>query len=340
MKRNIVLVGFMGVGKSAVANFMKENRNMMVIDTDHLIEEKEGCSIQEIFREKGEPYFRSLETKLLKELCTDSTSNTVISCGGGMVLDPANVTLMEKLGVVVVLTATPETIYWRVKKCKHRPLLENNMSAEHIRNLLDKRKDFYEKASDVQIETDNKTIEEVGGILMEIYTKGGDKGSTSLYDGKRVKKYELRVETYGTFDELNAHLCLCEKYVTSEQNKAWLNKIQDLMIQLSAELATENQEMKKRLALITREDSLALERAIDHYLKELPKITSLVMPGRSKGAAYLHVARTVSRRGERLLVRLAEEIEVREELLIYANRLSDFLYAMASEEDFRFHEEE
>lgn len=173
---------------------------------------------------------------------------------------------------------------------------------------------------------------------MAIYTKGGDKGSTSLYDGKRVKKYDLRVETYGTFDELNAHICLCEKYVTSEQNKAWLNKIQELMIRLSAELATEDKEKQKRLTLITEEDSSALERAIDHYLEEQPKITTLVMPGRSKGAAYLHVARTVARRGERLLVRLAQEVEIREELLIYVNRLSDFLYAMASEEDFRYSE--
>ena len=173
---------------------------------------------------------------------------------------------------------------------------------------------------------------------MAIYTKGGDKGNTSLYDGKRVKKCDLRVETYGTFDELNAHLCLSEKYVTSEQNRAWLNKIQELMIQLCAELATEDQEKQKRLTLITEEDSLALERAIDHYLEELPKITSLAMPGKSKGAAYLHVARTVARRGERLLVRLTKETEVREELLVYVNRLSDFLYAMASEEDFRFHE--
>ena len=161
MKSNIVLVGFMGVGKSAVANFLKENRDMAVIDTDHLIEEKEGCSIQEIFREKGEPYFRSLETKLLEELNAQDISNTVISCGGGMVQEPANITLMEKLGGVVVLTATPETIYHRVRECKHRPLLDNNMNVEYISNLLDKRKEFYKKTSTRQIETDNKTIEEV-----------------------------------------------------------------------------------------------------------------------------------------------------------------------------------
>jgi len=177
-----------------------------------------------------------------------------------------------------------------------------------------------------------------GDALMAIYTKGGDKGSTSLYDGKRVEKYDLRVETYGTFDELSAYLCLCEKYVTSEQNKAWLNKIQELMIRLCAELATENEEKLKQLTLITDKDSLALESAIDDFLEEQPKIRTLIMPGKSIGASYLHVARAVARRGERLLVRLAEEIKIREELLIYANRLSDFLYAMASEEDFRYDE--
>jgi ATP:cob(I)alamin adenosyltransferase len=173
---------------------------------------------------------------------------------------------------------------------------------------------------------------------LAIYTKTGDSGNTSLYDGRRIKKYDLRVETYGTFDELNAHICLCEKYVTSEQNKAWLNKIQELMIQLCAELATEDEEKQKKLVLISAKDILALERAIDDYMELQPRIKSLVMPGKSKGAAYLHVARTVSRRGERLVVRLATEVKIREELLIYVNRLSDFLYAMAGEEDFRYNE--
>ena len=159
--KNIVLVGFMGVGKSAVADFLKESRGMTGIDTDHWIESREGHPIQEIFKEKGEPYFRNLETKLLKELVTQNISNTVISCGGGMVLEPVNVTLMEKLGVVVRLTATPETIHWRIKNCKNRPLLKDNIDVETIRNLLDKRKDLYEKASNIQIETDNKSIEEI-----------------------------------------------------------------------------------------------------------------------------------------------------------------------------------
>jgi len=170
---------------------------------------------------------------------------------------------------------------------------------------------------------------------LTVYTKTGDKGSTSLFDGKRVKKYDLRVETYGTFDELNAHMSLCAKYVTSEQNKAYLDHTQELLFCVGAELATESVERQKKLTLVTREDSLTLEGAMDDYLEQLPKVAKFVMPGKSKAAAYLHVARTVSRRAERLLVRLAQEIEVREELLIYVNRLSDFLYTMAREEDFR-----
>ena len=171
---------------------------------------------------------------------------------------------------------------------------------------------------------------------MTVYTKTGDKGSTSLFDGKRVKKYDLRVETYGTFDELNTHISLCAKYVTSEQNKAYLDRIQELLFCVGAELATESMERQKQLVLVTAEDSLILEGAMDDYMEQLPKMTKFVMPGNSKAAAYLHVARTVSRRAERLLVRLAQEIEVRDELLIYVNRLSDFLYTMAREEDFRY----
>jgi ATP:cob(I)alamin adenosyltransferase len=171
---------------------------------------------------------------------------------------------------------------------------------------------------------------------VSVYTKTGDKGSTSLFDGRRVKKYDLRVETYGTFDELNAHISLCEKYVTSEHNKEYLNRIQELLFCVGSELATEDKDKQNKLTLITAEDSRILEKAMDDYLGQLPKVTTFIMPGKSKAAAYLHVARTVSRRAERLLVRLGEDVDIREELYIYTNRLSDFLYTMAREEDFRW----
>ena len=175
-----------------------------------------------------------------------------------------------------------------------------------------------------------------GGVMcLAIYTKTGDQGTTSLFDGGRVKKHDLRVETYGTFDELNAHISLCAKYVTSEGNKRLLEKIQETLFQLCAELATEHTSKQEKLTLITAVDIKLLEKAVDEHLKELPKVQQFILLGESIVASHLHVARAVTRRAERLLVKLSEEVLVRDEVLQYVNRLSDLLYTMAREEDFR-----
>ena len=166
MKKNIVLIGPMGVGKSAVANYLKEHKGWTAIDTDSWIEKKEGRSIQEIFSGSGEPYFRGLERALLEELNEQNVSNVVFSCGGGMVLDPTNIPLMNQLGVVVNLTATPETVYQRIKEDKNRPLLKDNLNIEHIRELLEQRQKYSEKASTIKIETDGKSIEEISEELL------------------------------------------------------------------------------------------------------------------------------------------------------------------------------
>ena len=166
--KNIVLIGFMGSGKTAVANYFKEHYHMMSIDTDQLIVRKEGLSVQEIFSGKGEVYFRLLETKLLEELARQELVNTVISCGGGMAVNPANVVKMREIGVVVYLSATPETIYKRVKDDKARPLLNDNMNLEFIGNLLSKRREFYERAAGVIVETDGKSVMD---ICKEILSK-------------------------------------------------------------------------------------------------------------------------------------------------------------------------
>ena len=158
----------MGVGKSAVANYLKEHKGWAVIDTDVGIEKREGRSIQEIFSDLGEPYFRRLETELLEELKEQNISNTVISCGGGMVLNPGNILLMNQLGVVVNLTATPETIYQRIKDHKSRPLLKDNLNIENIKRLLEERQKFSEKASTIKVETDGKTIEEISEELLSL----------------------------------------------------------------------------------------------------------------------------------------------------------------------------
>ncbi|MBP3039139.1 cob(I)yrinic acid a,c-diamide adenosyltransferase [Bacillaceae bacterium Marseille-Q3522] len=169
---------------------------------------------------------------------------------------------------------------------------------------------------------------------MSIYTKKGDKGSTSLYDGVRVKKYDLRVDTYGTFDELNAQISVAAKFVTSENNRQLLEKIEYNIFYLCAELATEK-EPDAGTIIIEEKDVRMLETEIDRIMKALPKVNSFILPGQSKAAAFLHVARTVTRRGERLLTRLAEQIAVRPVISQFVNRLSDFFYAMAREEDTR-----
>ena len=168
INKNFILIGFMGSGKTAVANFLKEHHHMAIIDTDQLIVEKEGLSIQEIFSEKGESYFRLLETKLLEELAWLNLTNTVISCGGGMVINPANVVKMREIGVVVYLSASPEAIYQRVKDDRERPLLNDNMNVEFISDLLSKRRGFYEEAADMKVETDCKSVV---SVCQEILSK-------------------------------------------------------------------------------------------------------------------------------------------------------------------------
>ncbi|MBC1672375.1 cob(I)yrinic acid a,c-diamide adenosyltransferase [Listeria welshimeri] len=170
---------------------------------------------------------------------------------------------------------------------------------------------------------------------MSIYTKTGDKGTTALFDGNRVKKYDDRVETYGSFDELNAEISVAEKFVTSSENKALLRNVERQLFYVCAELATENESALASKIIITEEDIKELEKVIDDYTAKLPKVDSFVLPGSSTAGAFLHSARTIARRGERLLVHFSEQTTVRKELLKFVNRLSDFLYILAREEDFR-----
>ena len=126
---NLVLIGFMGTGKTTISNTLKHIFSMDVIEMDQIIAQREGMSISEIFETYGEPYFRDAETKLLIEL--QSKKNVVISCGGGTPLREVNVAEMKKNGKVIWLTASPETIFERVRDNHDRPLLEN-LSLIHI----------------------------------------------------------------------------------------------------------------------------------------------------------------------------------------------------------------
>ena len=157
--RNIFLIGFMGCGKSTVAECLTNLYGMDTIEMDQVIVEREGMSISDIFAEKGEPYFRDVETKLLVEI--QSQENKVVSCGGGAALREQNVLEMKKSGYIVFLTATPETILERVKDDDARPLLRGNKNVDFIREMLDKRKPKYEAAADIVVETDGKDVKKI-----------------------------------------------------------------------------------------------------------------------------------------------------------------------------------
>lgn len=156
---NIVLIGFMGAGKSTVSECLKEMYGMEVVEMDQVIAQREGMSIPDIFAIKGELYFRNLETGLLKELQT--RRNTVISCGGGAAMRDENVREMKKNGRVVLLTVTPETVYERVKNSEERPVLNGNKRVSYIAELMEERRQKYEAAADLTVSTDKRTVREI-----------------------------------------------------------------------------------------------------------------------------------------------------------------------------------
>ncbi|GAA0802275.1 shikimate kinase [Clostridium sp. AF19-22AC] len=167
---NIVLIGFMGAGKSTVSDYLSTMFAMKIVEMDQVISEREEMSIPDIFATYGEEYFRDLETKLLVEM--QSKKNTIISCGGGAALREENVAEMKKNGRVVLLTASPQTVYERVKDSEERPILNGNNNVEYIAELMEKRREKYEAAADIVIQTDNKTVlqvcEELISKLMEM----------------------------------------------------------------------------------------------------------------------------------------------------------------------------
>jgi shikimate kinase len=162
---NIVLIGFMGAGKSTISDFLKNVFAMDVVEMDQIIAERQGMSISDIFETYGEQYFRDLETNLLIEM--QSRSNVVISCGGGTPMRECNVVEMKKNGRVVLLTAKPETILSRVKDNHDRPLLEGNKNVDFIAGLMEKRREKYQAAADIVIETDGKDKLEICEELVQ-----------------------------------------------------------------------------------------------------------------------------------------------------------------------------
>jgi shikimate kinase len=156
---NIFLIGFMGAGKSTIARTLQAQYDMKLVEMDEQIEAEEGMKISEIFAQKGESYFRSLETQMLESM--QHQEHTVVSCGGGVPMRECNVEAMRKSGKIVYLSAKPETIYERVRHFHTRPLLEGNMNVDYITQLMDMRMPKYLSAADFIVETDGKQAEEI-----------------------------------------------------------------------------------------------------------------------------------------------------------------------------------
>lgn len=165
--------------------------------------------------------------------------------------------------------------------------------------------------------------------LTKIYTRGGDKGQTSLGDGRRIAKDDLRVDAYGTVDETNAVIGLARLHTDGESD-AMLARIQNDLFDLGADLCTPEDGRKSEGALrIVDAQVERLEQEIDSVNAGLQPLSSFILPGGKPAAAYLHLARTVARRAERLMVSLAQREAVNEAAVRYVNRLSDHLFVLA-----------
>ena len=165
VKKNIVLIGFMGCGKSLTSNKLAETLGRQVISTDKLVEQKEGQSIDEIFNKSGEGYFRRVEKEIIKEI--SDQGGMIIDCGGGVVMDDENMANLKKNGCVIYLSASPESIYNNIKHRSHRPLLKVADPQLEIAELLEERKPYYEKA-DVTINADHKTIYQIAQDVLKV----------------------------------------------------------------------------------------------------------------------------------------------------------------------------
>lgn len=168
---------------------------------------------------------------------------------------------------------------------------------------------------------------------MKIYTRRGDDGKTALFGAGRVPKHHLRVETYGTIDELNALLGVARATAPSPQGDSWLNQAQNLLFHLGADLATPRQAKVDTSARITKREVQWLEDAIDHMDEALAPLKNFILPGGTAAAANLQVARAVCRRAERLMAALAEREDIGDTALPFVNRLSDWLFTLARYEN-------
>lgn len=167
---------------------------------------------------------------------------------------------------------------------------------------------------------------------MKIYTKKGDSGDTSLFGGQRVSKSTERIEAYGNVDELNSFVGLATSFEISEKGSEYLDRVQELLFILGADLATPPSS-KTRIDRISENDIRFLEKAIDELEEDLETLKNFILPGGSQAGATLHVARTVCRRAERSAVACQKVDDISDNCIKFLNRLSDFLFVIARYEN-------
>ncbi len=164
---------------------------------------------------------------------------------------------------------------------------------------------------------------------MKIYTKTGDTGSTSLVAGTRISKASLKIDAYGTVDELNAWIGVLRDHPANETRKDILKEIQDRLFTLGADLASEPEQTKKKIPDLFDTDVERLEQEMDTMDTHIPPLRLFVLPGGHQAVSFAHVARTVCRRAERLIIALTDSEDVNPLIIKYINRLSDYLFVLS-----------
>jgi cob(I)alamin adenosyltransferase len=175
---------------------------------------------------------------------------------------------------------------------------------------------------------------------MKIYTRKGDTGTTQLIGGTRVKKHHHRIEAYGTIDELNSWLGLVRDSIADGHLQNVLREIQDRLFTIGSQLASDPETSKMKVPDLNQSDVELLESEIDQMTEPLPELKSFVLPGGNTANSKCHIARCVCRRAERYVVQLNEEQEVPQLILVYLNRLSDYLFVLARKCSFDSENEE